>query len=149
MSTTNKIAVAQLCSTSSKLQNLMNVARCAQLAKKEGCSILFLPENCGYMGESGDQTLLAAEPPISETVENDFEVISKILKQEATSRNKPKSRDDTSESDDAQISILDGLQTIARESNLWISAGGIHIPMFPRLQVRIGLDQQMKLVFMK
>jgi predicted amidohydrolase len=132
MSTTNKIAVAQLCSTSSKLDNLVKIAECAGQAKREGCLMLFLPECFGFLGESSQQTLQQAEPPVLEDqVENDS-AITKTLKSIVA---RTVSEEDQTPDDDlpsnTHVSLLDGLRTIARESGLWISAGGMHVAADP------------------
>ena len=129
MSTSSKIAVAQLCSSSSKLDNLVHVAKCAGLAKREVCSMLFLPECFGFIGESSAQTLGQAEPPIQQDrIENDS-AITETLKtivsdpEETRSLHYPKNT--------GRISIMDGLRQIAKASKLWISAGGMHVSGAP------------------
>ncbi len=62
MMTTKIAAIAQLCSTSNKLQNLYNIAHCAGWAKKHGAQMLFLPECFGFIGKSAKETLDNAEP---------------------------------------------------------------------------------------
>ena len=59
--TTKIAAIAQLCSTSNKLLNLCNVAKCAGWAKKHGASMLFLPECFGFIGSNAAETLANAE----------------------------------------------------------------------------------------
>jgi predicted amidohydrolase len=61
MISTKIAAIAQLCSTSNKLQNLYNIAQCAGWAKRHGASMLFLPECFGFIGSSAKETLANAE----------------------------------------------------------------------------------------
>ena len=127
-STTKKAAIAQLCSTSNKFQNLLDIAVCARMAKAQGASMLFLPECFGFMGEKSGQTLEEAENPVMEdTNVNDSEVTESLIatvsgKQEQT---RVKSGDNKS------IFLLDALRTIASESGLWISGGGMHVSGAP------------------
>lgn len=119
-------AIAQLRSTSNKLANLAAVAECARLARQKKASMLFLPECFGFIGESSDQTLENAEDPTA--VENNASIqnhdsISSFLKSACT-RTPETLLTSTAGS---QISILDGLRVIAKESNMWISGGGMHI----------------------
>jgi len=51
------IAVGQLRTTSNKFANLLDAAKCAGWAKRDGCSMLFLPECFGFLGESSEETL--------------------------------------------------------------------------------------------
>jgi predicted amidohydrolase len=126
-------AIAQLRSTSNKLQNLKDIAVCARQAKKRGACILFLPECFGFMGESAQQTLQEAEDPehLQHTTNpiND-EIVSNLLKATISD---DRDEDDSLEKDDIiqngpkVKSVLCGLRTIAIESGLWISGGGVHI----------------------
>jgi deaminated glutathione amidase len=125
-----KIAVAQLCSTSSKVENLVSVAKCAGWAKRDKCTMLFLPECFGFIGESSEQTLQSAEPPIAEeSPENDAN-FSKYLEEaidDCSAESEQVSRSTKLEFSTENISLLSGLKRIARRSNLWISAGGMHV----------------------
>lgn len=119
-------AIAQLRSTSNKLANLAAVAECARLARQKKASMLFLPECFGFIGERSDQTLENAEDPLaidSHTNIQNHESISSFLKSACTET--PESL--LNNTAGSHISILDGLRTIAKESNLWISGGGMHI----------------------
>jgi predicted amidohydrolase len=132
MSTMNKIAVAQLCSTSSKLDNLVKIAESAGQAKREGCLMLFLPECFGFMGESSQQTLQQAEPPVLEDqVENDSAITKTLKSIVARTVSEEDQTPDNDIPSDTHVSLLDGLRTIARESGLWISAGGMHVAVDP------------------
>lgn len=127
-------AIAQLRSTSDKFQNLVDVARCARMAKHEGAAMLFLPECFGFMGESSNQTLDEAEDPsflashghdrntveMADALRAAFRQGGDIGAPSVTSNPLPPVR-----------SLLDGLRTIAIESGLWISGGGIHIAGAP------------------
>ncbi|EJK48153.1 hypothetical protein THAOC_33077, partial [Thalassiosira oceanica] len=70
-SMTSRAAIAQLRSTSSKRANLLSVARCTGWAKREGASMLFLPECLGFMGDSARHTLASADPPIDTLLRRD------------------------------------------------------------------------------
>lgn len=120
-----KIAVAQLCSTSSKLDNLFDIARCAGWARKEGCSMIFLPECFGFMGESATQTLERAEPPVNDDSSTNSEALSQALV--SIVNGSSFETNDVNRSDESSISLLDGLKVIACQSQLWISAGGMHV----------------------
>ena len=140
MSTSTKTAaiagIAQLRSTSNKLENLGAVAECARLAKQQGASMLFLPECFGFIGDSSDQTLKEAESPLA-FEENTTAAVSKVENHESITRylknacsiEKPPLPDIAEQGQEKclSISILDGLRTIARESGLWISGGGMHV----------------------
>jgi predicted amidohydrolase len=145
----SKIAAAQLCSKSSKWENLLNVAKCAGWAttvtKQETtpCSMLFLPECFGFLGSSSEQTLLAAEPAVSSMTEQRQQnpakmteaLIQMVSDSAATASDTNGSASDEnqplplalSEHEERSISLLDGLRTIAVASHLWISAGSMHV----------------------
>ncbi|KAL3944222.1 MAG: hypothetical protein SGBAC_001719 [Bacillariaceae sp.] len=119
-------AIAQLRSSGNKLANLAAVAECARLARQRKASMLFLPECFGFIGETSDQTLENAEDPSSvdnKTSVQNNESVSSFLRSACTDT--PETLLTTTVG--SQISILDGLRTIAKESNLWISGGGMHI----------------------
>ena len=156
-----KIAVAQLCSTDCKLANLLNVAQCAGWASREKCSILFLPECFGFLGTSAEQTLAAAEPCIDvvddekdlqpKALRNSDQVTRALIEQVRKSaetgmfdsndlgtlekREPTTSTSTLTKEEDRCISVLDALRTIARETQLWISGGGMHVavPDEPRV----------------
>jgi predicted amidohydrolase len=138
--TTTKIAaVAQLKSCNNKLTNLVNIAKCAHLSKQSHAAMLFLPECFGYMGLTSEETLRNAEPSLLQEDEqpptND-EYVTKLLESVVCKgmldvETPPPSPvamvdDDDESSAAASISLLHGLQVIARASQLWISAGGMH-----------------------
>ena len=88
--------------------------------------MLFLPECFGFMGESSQQTLEQAEPPILQDATENEPKLQAFLKQIA-SGHADITVDNTDTMPNAgQVSLLDGLRVIARESGLWISAGGMH-----------------------
>jgi predicted amidohydrolase len=128
-------AVAQLRSTSNKFQNLLDIACCARMAKHEGASMMFLPECFGFMGESSDQTLSEAEDPLC------LDHLGQDNHNEATVTDALKAvLLDGNNNDVSSVhsgppppvrSLLDGLRTIAIESGLWISGGGIHVAGAP------------------
>jgi predicted amidohydrolase len=134
MSTTSttinkKVAVAQLCSTASKLDNLINVARCACLAKNEECVMLFLPECFGFIGESAAQTLKEAEPPIHDDNTENESSVTDMLTQIVSGSDEELLRveEQSVGTRHTSISLLDGLRAVARASGMWISAGGMHV----------------------
>lgn len=121
---TRRAAIAQLCSSNNKLQNLVNVARCAGMAQQQGAAMLFLPECFGFMGESSQETLEQTESPILNDSSENNEAINGLLKRTVQS---PSDEATVSIlSNDTNVSLLDGLKTIAQESSLWISGGGMH-----------------------
>ncbi|CAB9508813.1 Deaminated glutathione amidase [Seminavis robusta] len=130
-----RAAIAQLCSTSHKLHNLVNVAKCAGWAQREGASILFLPECFGFIGESGRQTVEQADPPVvvgDVPVEyaNDASISELLETTVAAAANGETSVDESTVPND-NLCILDALKTIATKSGLWISGGGMHIAGAP------------------
>lgn len=120
-------AIAQLRSTSNKFQNLLDIAKCARMAKNCGASMLFLPECFGFMGENSVQTLEQAEDPVLEDVNsNDDRVTAQLV---STVSGMPNGNSELQGLD--RVYILDGLRTIARESGLWLSGGGMHVSGAP------------------
>jgi len=140
--TTPRAAIAQLRSTSDKVANLVDIAKCAGWAKQRGASMLFLPECFGFLGDNAQQTLANAEPPVelgpgNSSNNNLDKALSIRLSQTITSyASIPTSKETASESVDIdenenenvgqQVLLLEGLRTIARQSGLWISGGGMH-----------------------
>jgi len=106
---------------------------------------LFLPENCGFLGENAAQTLHEAEP-IKEETENSINSNDRMKRHliHSTLREVVNSLTEGNDCLPGIVSnlkeqinlnckdsgcgavIVDGLKYIARESGLWISAGGIH-----------------------
>jgi predicted amidohydrolase len=135
-------AIAQLRSTSNKVQNLIDVAICARLAKSKGASMLFLPECFGFIGESSIQTLEEAEDPIylttmaktetetttdnTDSKEND-EALMRILKSTIHATDEDYNSDSRSQPPVVVRSLMEGLRTISKESGLWLSGGGMHV----------------------
>jgi deaminated glutathione amidase len=128
----SRIAVAQLCSTSSKWDNLLHIAMCAGWSSRSGCSMLFLPECAGFLGLNAEETLRAAEPS---TFKSNLSSTNEILTQfvrECSSLNINEIPNklpiiDCLKDNDYSLSLVDGIRTIALASNLWISAGSIHV----------------------
>jgi predicted amidohydrolase len=120
-------AIAQLRSTSNKFQNLIDVAVCARLAKAQGASMLFLPECFGFIGESAAQTLEEAGDPVLEDTNVNEDTVTESL----ISTLSGGATSDANAEDGKRIHVLDGLRSIARESGLWISAGGMHVSGAP------------------
>jgi predicted amidohydrolase len=146
-------AIAQLCSTASKRKNLENIAKCANMAKWHGASMLFLPECFGFIGSSPQQTLANAEVIPHSDVNNasvetktktnhyhsfqekqnellpwlsDLEQIVETGEKKRSADASTSQKDGDAHSQNSEISILRGLRTIAVKSGLWISGGGIH-----------------------
>jgi predicted amidohydrolase len=136
----SRIAVAQLCSTSNKYQNLLNIAMCAGQARQEKAIMLFLPENCGFMGSESLETLANAEPPmiinsgkkteIAASSKNSAFVSQALMERVKAfaegNGNSIEEKETTTSCCLDNVSLLDGLSNIARASNMWISVGGIH-----------------------
>ena len=122
-------AIAQLRSTSNRLQNLIDVAICARLAKTQGASMLFLPECFGFMGESSQQTLQEAEDAVMDDKNVNEDKVTESLIFTVSGKQAAHGTDTKGEGD--RIHLLDGLRTIARESGLWISGGGMHVSGAP------------------
>jgi Carbon-nitrogen hydrolase len=101
--------------------------------------MIFLPECFGFLGSSLEQTLLSAEAESTLTKPRKnppqiTEALVRTVRRSAMSKANAESHGLESpppailtEAEDQNLSLLDGLQTIAIESNLWISAGGMHI----------------------
>jgi predicted amidohydrolase len=134
----HRIAVAQMQSTSSKLDNLYCMAYVAGQAHRQGACVLFLPENCGFMGASMMETLEHAERPLEgETAFNINSVSSTVKKVIADALNQAKSDDSASESvstanlltlkETQELSLVTVLQYMAHQTGLWLSVGGVHI----------------------
>lgn len=99
--------------------------------------MLFLPECFGFLGSSSEQTLQASEK--TGTTRNPAQVtevlIQMVVRESAATETNRKPMEDRSprpllelsEGDDHNLSLLDGIRTIAVASNLWISAGSIHV----------------------
>lgn len=138
-SSTRRAAIAQLKSTSNKLANLLDVAWCAGRAKREGASMLLLPECFGFMGTNSQQTVAQAEPPVLEDEIRNEAMVSDALAstvQQAHEMNCGATElsstfDFGMVGEGRNVSLLDGLKTIARESGLWISGGGMHVSGAP------------------
>jgi len=127
---TSKIAVAQLCSTSSKFRNMLNVAKCAAWASREKASMLFLPECFGFLGNSAEETLANAEetPAPSNQKKNAPHITRALVATVTTADCDTSTNDDIPDfSQDQDVLLLDALRTIAVAGNLWISAGGMHV----------------------
>ena len=120
-------AVAQLRATSDKYQNLVDVATCARNAKAKGASMLFLPECFGFIGESSAQTLQEAEDPQKMSLES-FDSESPLSQ---SLKSIIHNTADSSAAPPPVQSLMDGLRTIAKESGLWISGGGMHVSGAP------------------
>eukprot|EP00934_Nitzschia_sp_Nitz4_P003126 Nitzschia sp. Nitz4//scaffold162_size51285//4532//5810//NITZ4_006963-RA/size51285-augustus-gene-0.28-mRNA-1//-1//CDS//3329537955//3116//frame0 len=118
-------ALAQLQSTSDKYKNLKDIAHCAHEAKRQGASMLFLPECFGFLGESSQQTLENAEP-IGYDITPPSNHPQVTLSLETIVQQGGIDGHGSTNEEFGSISLMDGLQTIAKTSGLWISGGGIH-----------------------
>ena len=125
------VGVAQLRATNDKVHNLLEIAKVAGWAKQKKASMLFLPENCGFMGEAPGETLENAEAPVGEEVENSSLLTRKIetMYKRAYSGDLLEGEETACElsGTQARISLLNGLRTLARASKMWISVGGMHV----------------------
>ena len=84
--------------------------------------MLFLPECFGFIGESSVQTLEQAEDPaLRDRNVNDDRVTAQLV---STLSGKSNLNSYNEEID--RVYLLDGLKTIAKESGLWLSGGGMH-----------------------
>jgi predicted amidohydrolase len=90
--------------------------------------MLFLPECFGFIGESSEQTLDQAEPPIQQdSIQNDS-AVTETLRLIISNPEETKSLHHLK---NTGISIMDGLRQISKASKLWISAGGMHVSGAP------------------
>lgn len=98
------------------------------MAKDRGACMLFLPECFGFMGESSVQTLEQAESPILEDTNVNDDMVTQQLTRALSSSNSESTEQKLDLDRQVQkIHLLDGLRTIARESKMWISGGGMHV----------------------
>ena len=92
--------------------------------------MLFLPENCGFMGEAPGETLENAEPPVGQEQSNPA-ALTKLLENVYEKANKGEKFEETEQILESavkdRISLLDGLRALARTSKIWISVGGMHV----------------------
>jgi predicted amidohydrolase len=120
----------------------MQVAACAGWAKREGASMLLLPECFGFMGESGQQTVEEADPPVvvgemqGNNIPTNDGFISSMLEtavESAASGETPEGSHESTGFREQQtdICILAALKTIAKVSGLWLSGGGMHVAGAP------------------
>jgi apolipoprotein N-acyltransferase len=92
--------------------------------------MLFLPENFGLMDISSEQTLLKAERPLSQdAMENPFSLTQAL--RDAVTASAAGNSVVQSETNVEILSLLDGLKTIARASDMWISGGGMAVSGAP------------------
>mmetsp|Transcript_10024 Transcript_10024/g.14871 ORF Transcript_10024/g.14871 Transcript_10024/m.14871 type:complete len:379 (+) Transcript_10024:30-1166(+) len=134
----SRIAIAQLRSTRNKHTNLINIAKTAGWAKRDGAKMLFLPECLGFIGDSAEQTVLNADPSIVVQMKNsndDVLPMNSFREELAATIQSCSQSDDEQQSDDNNIinevegpieSIVAELRFIAQQSKLWISGGGVH-----------------------
>jgi predicted amidohydrolase len=106
----------------------LNIAKCANLAKEQSASMLFLPECCGFLGISAQETLTNAEEIMNEPLIDQDNCSASALRTTlecvlTTGNDSELSKQDMLEN--SQVSIVKGLQTIAMKSDMWIS-GTLH-----------------------
>lgn len=133
---TTIVGVAQLRASNDKVSNLLDIAKCAGWAKRQDVSMLFLPENCGFMGEAAAETLANAEPPVGEEPCNAPEITQELERTYEKAYNGESFEGgevSVSVSTTAQdrVSLLDGLRALARKSQMWISVGAMHVSGAP------------------
>lgn len=139
------VAIAQLCATHDKVANLLEIAKCAGWARRQEASLLCLPENCGFMGTSAAETLANAEAPwdeeagvttifnpphVTKALEEVYEAARRVEFLEDNNDDSPcniLARTVDSPADQSTISLLEGIRTISKYSQLWISVGGLHV----------------------
>ena len=133
----SRIAVAQLRSTKNKHSNLINIAKTAGWAKRDGAKMLFLPECLGFIGDNAEHTVLNADPSMEEQMKNNSndDVLPMNSFREALAATIESCSRSGSDGNDDQYnnncegpieSIVSELRFIAQQSSLWISGGGIH-----------------------
>lgn len=130
MASVSVVGVAQLKATNDKRHNLLEIAKCVGWAKQKNASMLFLPENCGFMGAAPGETLANAEPPLGQEEANDTTFTNMLEKmyQSSLEGKVCYEANETVEMDKSStVSLVDGLRTLARASGLWISIGGMHV----------------------
>lgn len=121
-----RAAIAQLCSTSNKLKNLQAIAKCAVVAKHSGAKMLFCPENCGFMGSSGTQAIENGELiPNSSLNTVGMMTEAHLLWLKSLEHIVDEKSYDTTEVENSHVSLVTGLQFIAKHSGLWLS-GCVH-----------------------
>jgi deaminated glutathione amidase len=111
--------------------------------------MLFLPECFGFMGESGQQTVQQADPPVSggemagdkgSTNDGSISAMLETAVESAVNGETPKGAPESTDIREQQtdICILAALKTIAKASGLWLSGGGMHVAGAPPAE---GSDQ--------
>jgi len=116
-----RVAIAQLRSTRNKHINLVNIAKTAGWAQREGAKMLFLPECLGFMGDNAEHTLLNADPPMEVQ-------LMKNCHGGGNTNNINNDDDDNNDEYNCEEpieSIIAELRFIAQQSKVWIS-GVIH-----------------------
>lgn len=102
--------------------------------------MLFLPECFGFIGESTEQTLLEAEDPARLLASSEPEsaaesrldrILKSIIHNDGIGCDGNEATDSSNDPSPTVNSLMEGLRTIAKESGLWISGGGIHVAGAP------------------
>ena len=136
--TPKRIAVAQLCTTSDKVANLVGMAKCAGWSMASKSHMMFLPEACGFLGQSAAETYANAETSLSKRTNAIInpewltnlvtDTVKSCAEGEINKDPEQEAPDYSQEAKNMQdISILEGLRTIARASGIFISVGGLHV----------------------
>jgi len=89
--------------------------------------MLFLPECFGFMGGNSMQTLEQAEDPVEQDGNSNPQELTQQLCSVVAGE-----IDSTMAGEADRVYLLDGLRTIARQSGLWISGGGMHVSGAPK-----------------
>ena len=122
---TLSVAAIQMCSVNNKLTNLRTVERLVQQATRDclGLQLVCLPECCVYMGESGLQTVAAAETIDPDTSFPDQKCMFPV----ALSSEGPSAEDAHREAlydGFSNIHFAAGLCEVAHLHKVWLSVGG-------------------------
>jgi predicted amidohydrolase len=120
---------------------LLEIAKCVGWAKQKHAQMIFLPENCGFMGAAPGETLQNAERPLGQEQPNTQTLQNMLLQtyekayQGEFQQNShhpdtisiDKHNNNKDEEQTVSVSLVDGLRTLARASQMWMSIGGMHV----------------------
>lgn len=131
---TLSVAAVQMCSVNNKLTNLRATERLIAQAVRENSqlSLVCLPECCVFMGESGPQTVAAAELL---DITTSFPAQRCVYPISLPSGDSvvDQSQEETSYDGFSNIHYAAGLCEVAHRHNVWISVGG-----FPEKRADLG-----------
>lgn len=133
---TLSVAAVQMCSVNNKLVNLRAIERLVGQAVRErpGLGMVCLPECCVFMGESGEQTVAAAEaldPTTSYPAQRCVYPIAPANATEIEARGEEALYDGFSD-----IRVAAGLCEVAHRHSVWLSVGG-----FPEKRIDLMVSQ--------